>query len=221
MWTPAIALVVLIVPMRDAVLSLWFMATGHVRSYDDVAFATWPALGVSMTALAIAAFLQVSVALARANGVTVRDALCEAPARLVRAWPWAIVLAPTFLLLVFKLNTSGVATTAVLSPLPFFVGIAVLPSLARGASSVEALRALAHCFAGKRIVVTVFVVPALYVTAWMAAGFALVVAANTFGSNVPAYTDPVLVVMHAAGAHACGVVFSATLVAFARSPAME
>lgn len=220
LWTAAIAAVAS-VPFvhRSAEQPLCFDLTGGVCTtwFDDNPSWTtltplmWLHVVVALSLLAIAAFVQAAVAFERANGGRVRTALTDVWPRLMRAWVWGVVLVPMLLVTVAAIETRPLLPLFLLSPVPFYVGLCVVPALARGARHRDAERNVLAWLHWRRFLLTAVMCSALY----FAAG-ALVMSAYVAG--MPLVDDTVNAIAVVA-AHVIGVCFTSVLVALARAHA--
>jgi hypothetical protein len=219
LWTPAIALIASVPLVHREREPLCFHLTGGVCSTWREAFPSWTTLTplmwlhvvLALSALAIAAFVQTAVAFERANGGTVRAALVDVWPRLMRAWVWGVVLVPMLVVTTAAVETGPLRPLFLLSPVPFYVGLAVVPALARGARHRHAERNVLGWLKWRRFFLTAVMCSALY----FAAGLVVMLA---YAAGMRAAENAVTVIAIVA-AHVVGVCFTSVLVALARAHA--
>ena len=162
LWTPAIGAVASVPRAHRTDEPLCFHLTGGMCSTFFEREPTWTALTpvmwlhvvIALSLLSIAAFLQTAIAFEHANGGTVRHGLADALPRLMRAWVWGVVLVPMLLVTTAALETPPLWPLALLSPVPFYVGLAVVPALARGARHRDAERNVLGWLRWRRLMLT-------------------------------------------------------------------
>lgn len=167
---------------------------------------------VALSSLAIAAFLQAAVSFERVNGGSVFSGIADAVPRLMRAWVWGVVLVPMLLVTVAALETAPLTPLFVLSPVPFYVGLCVVPALARGARHRDAERNVLGWLKWRRFILTAVMCSALYFAAGVLVLLAYLVGA--FSAK-----EPSAMIIMIIAAHVVGVCFTSVLVALARAHA--